>query len=102
MERINPSDILVRHRSIKSLDPLFLRNREILFHPVHIRHLCKILCQLMHPLNCFFGMKKIRKKFYIVIECGLDETISPSFVKTRDPDSDIKSLEYLNPNNYGK
>lgn len=30
---------------------LFRRNSEILFHPIHIRRLCKILCHLLHPLK---------------------------------------------------
>lgn len=71
----------------ESPDPLFRRNRKILFHLVYISQLCKIFCQLMHSLNCFLIMKKISKWFYTVGEYGLDETISLCFYETKDPDS---------------
>lgn len=34
---------------LRSPYPMFLQNREILFHPIKISPLCKISCQLMHP-----------------------------------------------------
>lgn len=49
---------------------------EILFRPIYTRQLCKNLCQLIYPLNCFLGMrKKPKKRFYTIDECGIAEPV---------------------------
>ena len=50
--------LLWRSPFLWSLDPLFVQKRKILFCPIKISQLCKII----HPLNCFLEMRKSRKR----------------------------------------
>ena len=41
----------------------------------------------MHPLSCFLGMKKEKKRFYTANECWSDKIASPCFNEIGDLDS---------------